>query len=82
MATVTLTVEVPDDEIPEFRKALVDLCFEHGLPVDDEDEFEEEATWPGVGVIDLPPAHSPAEEAELRQWLESFVIVIIPSDLG
>lgn len=85
MATVTLTVEVPDDEIPEFRRALVDLCFEHGLPVDDEDEFEED-TMPGcsidtdpewAGVEDLPPAHSPEEEAELHRFLETVCIVIV-----
>lgn len=75
MATVNLTVEVPDEEVEGFRRALVDLCFDYGLPVDDEDEFEED-TEPGV--IDLPPAHSEAELADLHRFLEGFCVVIVP----
>jgi hypothetical protein len=74
MATVNLTVEVPDDEVAQFRRELVDLCFDFGLPVDDEDEFEEDDTDP---CIELPPAHSAEEEANLREFLEGLCIVVV-----
>ncbi len=75
MATVNLTVEVPDEEVAAFRHELVELCFDYGLPVDTEDEFEDE-TDPSM-VIDLPPAHSPEEERSLREFLERLVLVVV-----
>ncbi len=76
MATVNLTVEVPDEEVAAFRHELVELCFDYGLPVDTEDEFEED-TDVDCGIIDLPPAHSAAELEDLRAFLEGLCIVVV-----
>ncbi len=74
MATVNLTVEVPDEEVELFRRELVDLCFDYGLPVDTEDEFEEDTDVDlDVGIIDLPPE---ADE-DLRRFLEGLCIVVV-----
>lgn len=75
MATVNLSVEVPNDEVEEFRRALVQLCFDHGLPVDDEDEFEED-TMPGV--VDLPPDEDSVKATEeLKKFLDNLQVIVI-----
>lgn len=61
MATVELKVEVPDDEVAAFRSELIDLCYDFGLPVDDEGQYED--TEPGI--TDLPPEPSPKVRAAL-----------------